>query len=101
MYIRISHLHSQMTNDSLRELFASFGEVHSAEIAMDVFTDLPRGYGFVDMPNDDDAKKAIAALHKMELGGSTISVEETVPAAVRSGSYKVGNSVGAYRFKKS
>lgn len=102
MNIYISNLPAELKNEELKNLFISHGEVSSAEIAMDVFTDRSRGFGYVEMPDEAEAQKAIAGLNKTEVGGSTISVEEARPKEVRRGSYKVGSAgVKPYQFKKN
>jgi RNA recognition motif-containing protein len=76
--------------------------VQSAEIAMDVFTGLSRGFGYIEMAQNQEAQKAITGLDKSELSGLTISVQEAKPKEEHKGSYKVGDgAVNAYRFKKN
>lgn len=102
MNIYISNLDTQLRNDDLRNLFSTYGDVESAEIAIDSFTDLPRGFGFVEMPQEEEARAAIAALQGKELSGRVITVQQAEPREVRKGSYKVGNgAVNVYRFKKN
>lgn len=102
MHIQISNFSNTLTNESLKELFAPYGEVESAEVSMDAFTGSSRGFGFVEMPDDDAAQKAIAALHEKEIDGKKLKVEITQPKPVHKGSYKVGNgAVNVYRFKKN
>ncbi len=102
MNISISNLTLEYSNQELEKLFSKFGEVSSAEISMDGFTDQSRGFGFVEMPNDDEARAAIAALNSTELNGKTLKVEEAEPKDIRKGSYKVGNgALNVYRFRKN
>jgi RNA recognition motif-containing protein len=102
MNILISNLGAQVKGDDLRKLFTPFGEVETAEVAIDAFTDRSRGFGYVEMPSEEQARAAIASLHKTELEGNVITVEETAPKEVRKGSYKVGNgAVNIYRFRKN
>ena len=101
MNIHISNFSTDLKNEDLKNLFIPHGEVTSAEIVMDAFTDRSRGFGYVEMPNAEEAQKAIAGLNKTDVGGFTISVEEAKPKEVRRGSYKVGSGVVlAYQFKK-
>jgi RNA recognition motif-containing protein len=101
MNIHISNISAEMTNEELKKLFASYGEVASAEIAMDAFTDLPRGFAYVDMPDEDAGRAAITALNETAVSGSTVSVKEAKPLDVRKGSYKVGNgAVNVYRIRR-
>lgn len=101
MNLYITNLRSAISNDELTELFSPFGEVKSAEIAIDGFTGQSRGFGYVEMENDDEARKAIEALNNTEVQELIITVQETPTKKEHKGSYKVGNSsVAGYRFKK-
>lgn len=71
------------TEDSLRAFFAGVGTVTSATIISDKFTGKSRGFGFVEMSTDDEAKKAIAQLNGKQLDGRTIVVNEAKPLAPR------------------
>lgn len=102
MNIYISNLDSQLNDGDLKSLFSTYGEVESAEIAKDVFTDQSRGFGYVEMPSEEQAQKAIAGLNNSEIKGLTVTVHEAEPKIVHKGSYKVGNgAVNVYRFKKN
>jgi len=102
MNIYISNLRSAIDNDELRQLFSPFGEVRSAEIVNDVFTRQSRGFGYVEMEDDEAAKKAIEILNKTEVQELIITVEEAPAKKEQKGSYKVGNSsVPGYRFRKN
>ncbi len=63
----------------LREVFEEFGEVLSASVISDKLTGKSKGFGFVEMPNDDEAHKAITELHDSELDGRTIVVKKAEP----------------------
>lgn len=102
MNIYVTNLDTTLTNADLRNLFAAHGEVASAAIAIDAFTDQSRGFGYVEMPQDEEARAAISALHHTEWHGRAISVQEAEQKAEHKGSYKVGNgAVKVYRFKKN
>jgi RNA recognition motif-containing protein len=102
MNIHIANISNNVKNEELRKIFSAYGEVSSAEVAMDVFTGKPRGFGHVEMENDEEAQKAIEGLNNSQLDGLTITVETTKPKEVRKGSYKVGNgAVNVYRFRKN
>jgi len=102
MNIHISNLNSAVTNEELNDLFSGHGEVKSAEISMDVFTNKPRGFGFVEMEDDTSAQKAIDALNDSEFKSQVISVQAAVPKPLMKGSYKVGSgAVDVYRFRKN
>lgn len=66
MNIFVSNISFKVREDSLTELFSQFGEVTSARIIKDKETRRSRGFGFVEMSNDDDAQKAIDALNGTE-----------------------------------
>ena len=74
MNIYVSHLNFATKDDSLLNLFAEYGEVSSASIIMDRETGRSRGFGFVEMPNDAEGRKAIEALNDTEFEGKVIGV---------------------------
>ena len=77
--IFISNLSFKLSNEDLLEAFEAYGEVSSAKIVMDKYTGRSRGFGFVEMPNDEEAEKAITELNGRDLDGKTISVAEARP----------------------
>ena len=79
MNIYISGLSYGINNADLTNLFAEFGEVSSAKVIFDRETGRSRGFAFVEMPNDDEARSAIAGLNETELDGRTIVVKEAEP----------------------
>src|SRR5271155_1496166 len=86
---------SFQTNESdLKTLFAPFGQVARVHIAMDRETGRARGFAFVEMPNDDEAAAAIAALNGKEVGGRKINVNEARPKGEGGGSGGGGNRGG-------
>ena len=72
----VSNLDFEVTNEQLNELFAEIGTVVSAVVATDRETRRSKGFGFVEMENDDDAKKAIETLGGRALNGRPIKVNE-------------------------
>lgn len=101
MNIYVSNLDTQLKNEDLKKLFTPHGDVQTAEIAIDAFTDQSRGFGYVEMPDEDQARKAIEALDNSDVSGQKITVQEAEPKTTPKGSYKVGNgAVTMYRFKK-
>ena len=60
-------------------MFTNYGEVHNVKIIYDRITRESRGFGFVEMPNDEEAQKAIAGLHESSLDENTIIVQEAEP----------------------
>ena len=79
MNIFVAKLSYQTENDELREAFEAFGAVDSAKVVFDKETNRSKGFGFVEMPNDDEAQAAIAALNDSELAGRTIVVKKAEP----------------------
>ena len=79
MNIFVGNLNYKLTNESLEQLFAPYGEVTSARIIMDKMSGRSKGFGFVEMPNDEAALKAIAALHESEVMGRKLIASEAKP----------------------
>ncbi|MBK6937692.1 MAG: RNA-binding protein [Chitinophagaceae bacterium] len=79
MNIYVGNLSWNLKDQDLANLFASHGEVASAKIVTDKFTNRSKGFGFVEMPNDDQAQAAIAALNGTEVDGRNIVVNESRP----------------------
>ena len=71
------------TEDSLREAFSQVGAVESAAIIMDKMTGRSRGFGFVEMTNDEDAEKAVEMWNGKELDGRKLTVNEARPMGDR------------------
>jgi cold-inducible RNA-binding protein len=76
MNIFVAKLNFKTDSDELRRAFEAFGEVSSAKVIMDHTTNRSKGFAFVEMPNSDEARAAIAELNESELDGSTIVVKE-------------------------
>jgi RNA recognition motif-containing protein len=85
MNIYVGNLSFEVTDDDLRQLFSTYGEVESASVVKDRFSGESRGFGFVEMPAKKDADAAIAALNGTEQKGRTITVNEAKPKAPKSG----------------
>jgi len=83
MNIYVGNLHYHLEESQLRDAFSQFGEVESVKIIMDKATGRSKGFGFVDMPNDDEARAAIVALEGQELNGRTMRVNEARPPKQR------------------
>jgi RNA recognition motif-containing protein len=80
MNIYVGNLNWNMTSEDLQALFAPYGEVASAKIITDKFkNNRSKGFGFVEMPDEEAAKAAIAALHESEIEGRKIVVNESAP----------------------
>ena len=83
MNIFVGNLNYSSTEDSLRELFEAHGEVASASIIKFRDTGRSRGFGFVEMPNQQEAKVAIGAVNGANLDGNTLTVNEARPKTER------------------
>jgi RNA recognition motif-containing protein len=83
MNIFVAKLDYNTDEDTLREAFEEFGAVDSVKIVMDQFTGRSKGFGFVEMNNDDEAKEAISSLNDIELDGRTIVVKKAEPKGDR------------------
>jgi RNA recognition motif-containing protein len=95
MNIYVGNLSWGMTDDSLNAIFSKFGTVNSAKIIIDKMSGRSKGFGFVEMSDDSEAKAAIAALNETELEGRNIVVNESKPREEGSGGYKGGG--GGYK----
>lgn len=76
MKIYVGNLSKETTSEQLRESFESYGELDSLDIVADKETGVSKGFAFVEMPSDENAKKAIVGLHGAELGGNALKVSE-------------------------
>ena len=94
MNIFCAKLNYDTQEDDLRSAFESFGEVDSVKIIMDKFSGRSKGYGFVEMPNEDEGQAAIDGLNDTELQGRTIVVKKANP---RNDDRRGGSRNGGYR----
>ena len=85
------------TDDDLLELFQQAGEVKSAKVITDRDTGRSKGFGFVEMTDDDGAKKAVDSLNGTDLGGRSISVSEARPKPERSNDRRDFNRNSSFR----
>ncbi len=92
MNIYVGSLHFKMNEAELRELFEEFGEVASAKIIFDKYSGKSKGFGFVEMPNEAEAKKAIEELNGAEVQERKIIVNESIERADRRRDFRGGNS---------
>ena len=100
MNIYVSNLSFNVQDEDLREFFTEYGEVSSAKVITDKFTGKSRGFGFVEMPDNEAAQKAIAELDNGTVEGRTIRVMEAKPKeekpARSGGGFRGGNGGGGY-----
>jgi RNA recognition motif-containing protein len=81
--IYVGNLSFTTTETDLKEAFQAFGEVSSCNIIKDKFSGESRGFGFVEMPNKDEAEKAMSMLNGKDLKGRTLKVNEAKPRTDR------------------
>ncbi|GAT63125.1 RNA recognition motif [Paludibacter jiangxiensis] len=102
MNIFVAKLSFNVNSAELGELFTEFGEVTSATVITDKMTGRSKGFGFVEMPDNDAAKLAISKLNDAEVDGRTIAVSEARPREERpygerrQGGYQGGGNRGGY-----
>ena len=93
MNIYVSNLSFQVQDEDLREFFADYGEVTSAKVIMDKTTNRSRGFGFVEMPVDEEAKEAIKRMNGGDYNGNRIKVAEAQEKPNTGG----GNAGGGFK----
>jgi RNA recognition motif-containing protein len=95
MNIYVSNLSFDVQDEDLRNYFAAYGQVSSATVISDRETGRSRGFGFVEMSDDNEAQTAIRELDQASVGGRQIRVSEARPKAEKSfnkGGFKSNNS---------
>jgi RNA recognition motif-containing protein len=85
MNIYVGNLSFTTTDADLKEAFQAFGEVSSCNIITDKYSGQSRGFGFVEMPNKDEALKAISTMNGKDLKGRTLKVNEAKARTERPG----------------
>ena len=93
----VGNLPFSATEDQLRELFSQHGEVSSAEIVKDKFTERSRGFAFVEMATDEAAAAAVAALNQHQMDGRPLTVNEARARTESRGPRDGGNRGGGDR----
>ena len=82
--IYVGGLPFKTTEDEMKTLFTSFGEVTSAKLITDKYSGQSRGFGFVEMPNDAEATAAMEKLNGSDFGGRKLTINEARPMEARS-----------------
>ena len=98
MNIYVGNLNWGVTEDDLKTAFEEFGSVISAKIITDRYSGKSRGFGFVEMSEDAEAKAAIAALNSKDLKGRAIKVNEAKPRSDDRGRGGGGGFGGGNRY---
>jgi len=79
MNLYVGNLAYSVTDEDLRTIFSEFGEVQSASVITDKISGQSKGFGFVEMPNNSEADKAIKALNGRDVKGRSIKVNQAKP----------------------
>src|SRR4051794_20757175 len=93
--IYVGNLPYDTTGDDLVQLFQTYGAVTSAQVIIDKFSGRSRGFGFVEMANDDESQAAIDALNGTPFGGRPLTVNEARPREERGGGGGGGGGGGS------
>ena len=96
MNIYVGNLSYEATEDDIRNEFAKHGEVTEVKVVMDRETGRPRGFAFVEMSNDDEARVAIEEINLQRIAGRAVTVNEARPRQDRGG--RGGGSRGPRRW---
>ncbi len=98
MNIYVGNLSHDVTEDDLRQAFEAFGKVESVNIIKDKFSGESKGFGFVLMPSDEEARAAIAGANNQDIKGRNVNVAEARPRVEnrRGGSGGGGNRRGGF-----
>lgn len=94
MKIYVGNLAYRTTEDGLRAAFEQYGTVNSAAIVLDRETNRSKGFGFVEMPNESEARAAIEGLDNAELDQRPLRVNEARAPEPRTGGYRGGRGGG-------
>ena len=94
MKLYVGNLSFNTSEAQLRDLFAAHGEVRTASLVMDRDTGRPRGFGFVEMSDDNQAQAAMAALNGRNVDGRDLTVNEAKPREGGRGGPSRGGSGG-------
>ena len=100
MNIYVGNLSYSSTEESVRQHFAQYGEVSAVRIIQDRETGRSRGFGFVEMPNDEEAKAAISALDGKDIDGRPVKLNEAQPRPERRGGGGGGGFGGGRRDRR-
>jgi RNA recognition motif-containing protein len=94
MRLYVGGLSNDTTDASLNQFFAECGSVVSAKVITDRETGQPRGFGFVEMSNDDESRKAMAELNGKSLDGKNVAINEARPREESGGGNRGGGFGG-------
>ena len=92
----VANISFNATEQDIKDLFSEYGEVESVKMITDKYTGQSRGFSFVEMESEDDAKKAISALNGSAFMGRTLTVAEARPQQKRQGFRDSRDRTGGY-----
>ncbi len=95
MKLYVGNLSYEVTNARLEELFTQYGQVRSAQVIQDRDTGRSKGFGFVEMADDNAARTAISELNEKDFGGRPLTVNEAKPREDRGGGGGGGGGGGS------
>jgi RNA recognition motif-containing protein len=101
MRLYVGNLSYDVNNEQLEDMFREFGNVRSAQVVMDRDTGRSKGFGFVEMSDDNAARAAITGLNEKDFGGRAITVNEARPREERGGGGGGGQRGGGGRSSSS
>lgn len=90
MNIYVGNLPFNLGEEDLKEIFEEYGEVTTTKIIADKFSGRSKGFGFVEMDNDEEANNAIKELNNAEISGRNIKVNESKPRSNEGGGERRG-----------
>lgn len=85
MNIFVGNLAADVTEEDLKKLFSEYGNISSVKVIKDMFSGTSKGFGFVEMPGQAQAQKAISELNTQDLKGKKITVNEARPRGEKGG----------------
>jgi RNA recognition motif-containing protein len=97
--IYVGNIPKNATEDSVRKLFETYGQVSSVKLVEDRYTGELRGFGFVEMPSKEEGQAAIEGANGTELDGKSLIVNEARPKTTQSGGRRGGGSGGGGGFQ--
>jgi len=97
--IYVGNIPKNATEDSVRQLFETYGQVSSVKLVEDRYTGELRGFGFVEMPSKEEGQAAIEGVNGTELEGKSLIVNEARPKTNQSGGRRGGGSGGGGGFQ--
>ncbi len=98
--IYVGNLPFSATESELETLFGEYGQVERVNLITDRETGRPRGFGFIEMVDDQEGRSAIEAVNGVDLGGRTLTVNEARPREPRGGGGGGGGGGGRGRYQR-